>query len=366
MPSPPRLLTGLVAVVAVALPLAVAAVALPPAARPATASAAARIGTAHVGTAHVGTADVGVDADCTRTHTGRVPLTDLGAGSYLGQQGGLYPGGTNVRPGPHNTAGVHLATNLVVPRDPAGAPNAGTGRVVLLSIGMSNTAQEFQRFAQRAPGIPGLDPRLRIVNGAQGGQDARDWSSPTSPTWTEVDRRLAAAGVTAAQVQVVWLKQQFGGDALGTFPGGAATLRDALRDIVTIAHARYPNLRILHLSSRTYGDYHSAQRGRGAYESGWAAKWLVADQIGGDPRLDYRGSDAVAPWLAWGPYLWADGLGADDQPGGIPGRSDGLEWACGDFVTDGIHPSTTGRDKVADALTAFYTGDPTAAPWFLA
>jgi hypothetical protein len=121
----------------------------------------------------------------------------------------------------------------------------------------------------------------------------------------------------------------------------------------------------VHLSSRTYGDYHGPVRGTGAYEQAFAVKLLIANQIAGDPRLDYAGADAVAPWLAWGPYLWADGLGADDRPGGIPGRSDGLEWACADYQTDGIHPSLSGRNKVAAALVGFYTSDTTAVPWFL-
>lgn len=308
----------------------------------------------------------GVAADCTRTHTGRVPLTDLGTGTYLGKQGGLYPGGVNTRPAAHDQAGVDLATNTVIPRNAAGQPDAVAGKVVLLSIGMSNTTQEFQRFIQVAAGVPGRDPHLAIVDGAQGGQDAVAWSTPGSPTWTVAAQRLTAAGVTPQQVQVVWLKQQIAGDALGTFPAGAQTLRDRLRDIVTIARAKYPNLRIVHLSSRTYGDYHGATRGKGAYEQAFAVKLLIANQIAGDPQLDYTGADAVAPWLAWGPYLWADGLGSDGVPGGVPGRSDGLEYACGDFVTDGIHPSASGRDKVATALVTFYTSDSTAVPWFLA
>lgn len=32
--------------------------------------------------------------------TGLVPLNDLGAGSYAGYPGGLYPGGANVPPRP--------------------------------------------------------------------------------------------------------------------------------------------------------------------------------------------------------------------------------------------------------------------------
>src|SRR6266851_3549298 len=36
-----------------------------------------------------------------------VPLNDLGTGTYLGFQGGLYPNGSNVRPATHDAAGVH-------------------------------------------------------------------------------------------------------------------------------------------------------------------------------------------------------------------------------------------------------------------
>jgi hypothetical protein len=66
----------------------------------------------------------------------------------------------------------------------------------------------------------------------------------------------------------------------------------------------------------------------------------------------------MAPWIAWGPYLWADGL--------VP-RADGLTWACADFsTTDGTHPATSGRAKVAQMLLDFFTTDPTAEPWFSA
>ena len=65
----------------------------------------------------------------------------------------------------------------------------------------------------------------------------------------------------------------------------------------------------------------------------------------------------VAPYLCWGPYLWADGLNP---------RSDGFTWACSDVLaTDFTHPSSTGIGKVADQLLAFFKTDPTATPWFL-
>jgi hypothetical protein len=216
----------------------------------------------------------------------------------------------------------------------------------------------------QAAADPSINPKLTLVDGAQGSQDANAWSTPTAPTWTVLANRLTQAGVTPQQVQAVWLKQQISGDALGAFPAGAQTLRDRLRDIVTIARAKYPNLRIAYLSSRSYGDYHNLQRGTGAYEQAFAAKWLIQDQINGDSRLAYR-DNGPAPWLSWSNYLWADGLGADGRPGGIPGRSDGLEWLSSDSQSDGVHPSPAGRIKVANQLMSFLKNDTTATPWFL-
>ncbi len=285
---------------------------------------------------------------------GLTPLNDLGAGTYNGAQGGLYPGGGNTRPVAHESGGIQQAL-AVRPLDSGGQPSA-SGKYVLLSIGMSNTTGEFTVFKPIADADPRKNPNLIIVDGAQGGQDAYAWNNPSSNTWNVVATRLSQAGVTAQQVQVVWLKQQFGGDNLTTFPIGAASLRDVLRGIVLIAKSKYPNLRVLYVSSRIYGNYNGLLRGTGAYENGFAVKWLVEDQINGDSRLAYTGNNPPAPWIAWGPYMWADGL--------TP-RSDGLTWACSDFVDDGIHPSPTGRQKVADMLLNFFKSDSTARLWFL-
>lgn len=309
-------------------------------------------------------------ADCSRNFTGRSPLTDFTPGqTYLGAPGGLYPGASNQRPAAHTDAGRTIATTQVLPRTPSGAIDPVNGLVGLISIGMSNTTQEFSHFMANISGDPRLHPRLRLVDGAQGGQGAALWIDPNAPTWQVLANRLAAAGVAPAQVQTLWLKQQVNSDDLaqfGPFPASAGGLRDYLRTIVQIAKQKYPNLRLAYLSSRSYGDYNGAARGTGAYESAFAVKWLVQEQINGDPRLAYTGSGAVAPWLSWGAYLWADGLGSDHVAGGIPGRSDGLEWRCSDYQSDGIHPVESGKVKVTTLLNRHFRNDVTTTPWFLA
>lgn len=289
-----------------------------------------------------------------RTHppqesTGMVPLNDLGKGSYKNEEGGLYAGGANVPPPAHRKAGLALARK-VAPVD---------GKIVLLSIGMSNTTQEFQVFQKVAAADPDLNPRLVIVDGAQGGQTAAITGRPESNFWKEVDRRLAAAGVTAAQVQVVWLKQANAGPTQ-PFPAEAKKLQADLVATVHNLHDRFPNLKLCYLSSRIYAGYAASPLNPEphAYETAFAVKWLIADQINGNPALNYdAGRGAVrAPWLAWGPYLWADG---------VKGRSDGLVWVRSDLGIDGTHPDIPGRQKVARQLLQFLKNDPTAKPWFL-
>lgn len=313
-----------------------------------------------IGLVFVLSTTVGATAQmCSMTSVGKTPLTDLGTGTYMGMTGGLYPGGSNVRPAAHEAAGLAQAA-LIVPRDATGAVDYPFGKIVFLSLGMSNTTQEFSTFMPIAAADPNKASRVLLVDGAQGGQDAVDISDPSAAFWTNVDTRLATAGVTANQVQAVWLKEAIAG-ASGSFVAHANLLKGYLKTICQIALSRYPNLKQIFLSSRIYGGYATTMTNPEpyAYEGGFAVKWLIEDQIAGDPGLNYGAvtGPITAPWLSWGPYLWADGT--------TP-RSDGLVWNCSDYVADGTHPGTTGRQKVAAMLNTFMTTDTATTPWYLA
>ena len=224
---------------------------------------------------------------------------------------------------------------------------------------MSNTTQEFLAFVPIARNDPDRDSRLVIVDGAQGGQTAADWASPSCQCWTQLDARLQAAGVTPPQVAVAWVKL--------TKPAArrpVPRLRDGIEnDTVSVLQAlktRFPNLRLAYLSSRIYGGYATTTLNPEpyAYESGFSTRWVIEDQLGGDPALNFDGGRGAvrAPWLSWGPYLWADGVAP---------RSDGLIWTCSDLQSDGTHPSASGQAKVADMLLRLSHTDTTAREWFL-
>ena len=278
-----------------------------------------------------------------RESTGLVPVTDLANGSYQGEQGGLYPGGRNTPPEAHLAEGLRLA-KAIAPID---------GRIVFLTIGMSNTTQETQAFLRLAAADRGINPAVTLVDGAQGGQTARITANPQANYWQVVDERLAAAQVTAKQVQVVWMKQANAAPSAG-WPAAAKQLQTDLVATLHNLHDRYPNLKLAYLSSRIYGGYAATPLNPEpyAYEGAFAVKWIIAAQIAGDPDLRRD----RAPWIAWGPYLWADGVKGRKQ--------DSLVWTRDDVGPDGTHPSDSGRRKVGHLLLEFLKSDPTAAPWF--
>lgn len=292
-----------------------------------------------------------------RDSTGLIALPDLGKGSYKGEQGGLYPGGVNTPPPAHQAAGQALARKIV-PLDAEGRPAPG-GKIVLLSVGMSNTTMKFQVFQKLAAEDGGLNPHLAVIDGAQGGQVAWITAKPKAPYWQVVDERLNAAGVTRQQVQAAWVLQANPGPNR-PFPAESKELQENLVDTLHVMHDRFPNLKIAYISSRTYGGYATSPLNPEpfAYESGFSVKWLIADQIAGKPELNYDPAKGAvrAPWIAWGPYVWADGV--------KPNR-DGLSYSIDDYVeADRTHPTQSGRMKVAARLLAFLKADSASRPWF--
>ncbi len=300
-------------------------------------------------------------ADCSLTSLGLVPLSDSARTSYRGQQGGLYPGGSSRIPDRHLGFALQ-ASRRIRPLDAQGrtAPN---GRIVLVSVGMSNTRMGFGGFLARSNVDPGRNPQLLVVNGAQDAMTADTWMHPSLPTWRILEDRLRAAGATPAQVQVAWIKLT---DPLparnGTFPEHARLLQTRLEGVVRSLRTRFPNIQLAYLSSRTRAyavDPAGLSPEPWAYETGFSVRWLIEKQMAGDPTLNFDAAlgPVVAPIVLWGPYLWADGTTM---------RSDGFQWQCNDLVNaDFVHPSNNGIAKVGTLLHTFFKSDPTTVAWYL-
>ncbi len=274
---------------------------------------------------------------------GLVPLTEL-KGDYHGQDGGLYGGGRNDPPADLDVRAKE-AIAQIRPLGADGKP-AADGKIVLVSLGMSNTTMEFSTFKRIADADARKAGNVVIVDCAQGGRTAQAWAQNDQP-WEEAVRRIGAAGVTPAQVQVMWLKQANAGPS-GGFPAATDKLRDDLRTDLKRAREKYPNLRLVLLSSRIYAGY--ATTGLNPEPYAFEGAFAVREVIRTQPE--------DGPALLWGPYLWTDGE---------KGRAlDGLKWSREDFAADGTHPSRTGQEKVARLLLDFFTKNPHAKPWFTA
>ena len=317
------------------------------------------------------------------TDTVRIPLIDLP--SYFKIRGGLYPNGVNQPPPDHDSA-ARAARNRIRALDVNG-DESPFGKYVLISIGMSNTTQEWCSKTSGPPcgawtlmGRAAADPAVNkyslvIVNGAADGQDAQAWTSPASPNYERIKTgRLAPLGLSENQVEAAWVKLD-DAKASTSLPADSADAYVFLSNIGQVLRTlriRYPNLLIVFLSSRSYGGYAKAGDTTTtdlslepyAYEEGFSVRWAIESQINemrglpADPRagsLSY--AKKAAPVIVWGPYLWADGA--------TP-RSDGFLWNRTDFEEDGTHPSQPGESKVGVALLEFFKNSTYSRCWFVA
>lgn len=278
-----------------------------------------------------------------------VPLTDLKNGTYKGYEGGLYAGGSNKPSLEYLKIGMDSAA-LIHPINAAGKPD-NNGIIGLLTVGFSNTTMESQSFKKVSDTDPQRNSRVTVVDGAVGSRDAIELSNPDlTRYWGELQGRLDNANVKPVQVQVIWLKEVVAGDIM-PFPQDAERFRDALTKIINTLKAKFPNLHSVYVSSRIYGGYalRNGSQEPWAYEGGFAYKWMIENWE--------KGPNPGNPWVAWGPYLWANGT--------TP-RSDGLTWNVNEYVeTDQMHPGPAATAKVATMLSDFFKTDPTTKSWYL-
>src|SRR5262249_10408487 len=176
------------------------------------------------------------------------------------------------------------ALKKITPLDAQGKP-AKDGKIVFISLGMSNTAGEFAMFKDIADRDPQKSPDVLMVNCAIGGAGVSSWAKPRSGTWNMVAERLKQAKVAPEQVQVAWVKHAEPGPSPDTVPlEYAKKVRDDIAASLAITRSTFPNLRVVYLSSRIYGGYNIVGIRRVnpepfAYETAFSVRWVIQDQI---------------------------------------------------------------------------------------
>lgn len=299
-------------------------------------------------------AAIAAGSNCSRTSVGFTSLIDM-VSQYEGQHGKLYPASNNVPP--NHLASAMSVVSAMGPLDSAGNPSAG-GKIVWFSVGMSNTNGKTNNLIPKTESDSLKASNVKFVNGANGGIPVEDMVDPLASYWINtVPGKLSSGGVTAEQVQIVWLLQTNRGPS-GQFFSWASDLKDDLGHVCRNTLSYFPNLKIIYLTSRSYAGYADGTLNPEpyAYQSGFSVKWLIEDQINGDSALNWDSS--VGPvqtgLLLWGSYIWADGTTPN---------SEGLSYQCSDYDGEGTHPSSQGYGKIGDKLLSFYQTDQTCT-WY--
>jgi hypothetical protein len=258
---------------------------------------------------------------------------------------------------------------LIRPLDANGQPSL-KGKVVFLGVGFGETARIADSFIEMAAADRRVDHQsLVLLDAAHEGLDASAWYAPMATgNFNRIrDQILTPNDVSEKQVQAAWVQMQMltteTSPPLPRQDAEAYRVKGYIATALRNLKARYPNLQVAYLSSRVYGGYAGSEPYE--YESALSVRWVILGQVTlmrtgflWDTRIsDVDYEKGVAPWVAWGPYLWANGT--------MP-RSDGLTWERDDFASDGASLSDKGARKGATMLFDFLMQEPTAATWFRA
>lgn len=287
------------------------------------------------------------------------PIDELGAGMFMGHQGGLYPNGVNQMPADFYTDAIAIARS-VQPLNNNGEPDPN-GKIGLIALGASTVSMFGKGLEDQIPAVVNVNKEIVFVNCGIGGQDLSDIMDPAANFWSVIDNRVKESGMTLDQVQVVWFQEDNLRNRDNDFELRVNQLTKEFTYMVRFCKERYPNLKLFYVSGRHTTEFMPADakdkhREPKAYLNGWVCKQLIENQINGDPQLAYKGQNAAAPIILWGPYFWTQGA----KP-----RSDGYAVTPDLFSNDGVHPNEKGIARIAGDLVNFWQTDPVSQLWFL-
>ena len=297
------------------------------------------------------------DESIALTDTAKIPITDLGTGTFMGITGGLYPGGVNTPSGRYAKDLMSFASNIA-PLNSKGKTDSVKGKIGFISLGGSTCGDLFIALKNKTYGNGRTNSFLHMVNCANGGGKGslNSLTNPDDPYWDHVNTVLRTSFLSVNQVQVIYLDTDDSTNLI-TFPGRPYKYRDELEEAMRVCKTKFKKLRLVYLMGRTttFNKNEIPNKEPSPYYNGWGQKFAIEDQINGTPGTKYKGTDAVAPLLAWGWYQWADGTA---QP-----RQDGFVWTK-NMTSDGLHASDEGLDTLSNRFQDFLLTDQYAKVWY--
>lgn len=284
----------------------------------------------------------------------------------LDVSGGLFPSGNNY-PSATQATRILEATNAIRPLDENGNPSEN-GKIGFVACGASNPVKEWNAFTSLALASDNINPDLDFVNACIGAVSIEDMNSGTSPVgdyFARVINACAQEGLTPEQVQAIWFKSDCLTEDLWSMTEEeyVSYFADQVTALLQKMLITFPNLQIVYTSGRNYpfiddtSDIYTRHGGPRAYFNQLGYREVMNRQTAGNVELIAYGSDKIAPVLTWSTPLYT-------YPHGTP-NSYGHVWEESDVIGDGLHPTLSGEDKVADLLYTFFSTDEQAQKWFL-
>jgi hypothetical protein len=292
--------------------------------------------------------------------TVKVPINDLGTGTYLGFTAGLYPGGINHPPLQYQDDLKNFA-EAIRPLNGSGLVDSTTGKIVFISLGGSTSGHMMRALRKKTVHDKTTNHFLKLLNCSDGSGVAsfQSLSNPDDPYWNTVFNVITTNRAFAEQVQVIYIESEDSSQVV-SFPGRPNIVKVDIEAAVRTCKTKFRNLKLVYFLGRTttfpeFGISHVTNLEPCLYYNGWACKFAIEDQINGVPGTEYKGDSAVAPLLTWGWYEWADGT---DVP-----RQDGFTWQDSD-TKDGIHATASGQDTLTSRFHNFLLTDKYASIWY--
>jgi hypothetical protein len=275
-------------------------------------------------------------------------------GSDCSKTGIGLPTALYQRDAAHEVAGL-VAAQAIVPLDASGLPDP-TGRIGMVTIGMSNAAMIYNKWSQVMLTVGGGDkdrhPAFRIIKAALSGKTAESWSVQTNNVWATAKTRTIQAGLTIPQVQAaaVMMTQKYPRVVYSGSTGHPMT-EAQVRAVIDNLVFHFPNVRVVYLSGLNYTGYSDDPALSFSDRERAPEPYVHNDSI---LLASLVTSGGFPVWVDF-TDLWADGV--------TPNPLTGLSYACGDVAVDGVHPSKTGGQKLGYFLRDRWEVDPVTRGW---